>query len=77
VFRKTADAPMPTADAERRRQAQSQLDALEAFWSEWQGAKPPGRAGRYGLRQCAMGEGPGSVRRTDRLPGGAMNSNAG
>jgi hypothetical protein len=35
VFRKTADAPMPTADAERRRQAQSQLDALEAFWSEW------------------------------------------
>jgi tetratricopeptide (TPR) repeat protein len=35
VFRKTADAPMPTADAERRRQAQAQLDALEAFWSEW------------------------------------------
>jgi WD40 repeat protein len=35
VFRKTADAPMPTADAERRRQAQTQLDALEAFWSEW------------------------------------------
>jgi hypothetical protein len=35
VFRKTADAPMPTADAERRRQAQIQLDALEAFWSEW------------------------------------------
>jgi hypothetical protein len=23
------------ADAERRRQAQTQLDALEAFWSEW------------------------------------------
>ena len=35
VFRKTADAALPTADAERRRQAQSQLDALEAFWSEW------------------------------------------
>ena len=35
VFRKTADAPIPTADAERRRQAQIQLDALEAFWSEW------------------------------------------
>jgi hypothetical protein len=35
VFRKTADAAMPTADAERRRQAQTQLDALEAFWSEW------------------------------------------
>jgi hypothetical protein len=35
VFRKTADAPIPTADAERRRQAQTQLDALEAFWSEW------------------------------------------
>ena len=26
---------LPTADAERRRQAQTQLDALEAFWSEW------------------------------------------
>lgn len=35
VFRKTADAALPTADAERRRQAQVQLDALEAFWSEW------------------------------------------
>jgi tetratricopeptide (TPR) repeat protein len=35
VFRKTADAALPTADAERRRQAQTQLDALEAFWSEW------------------------------------------
>jgi tetratricopeptide (TPR) repeat protein len=35
VFRKTADAPIPTADAERRQQAQIQLDALEAFWSEW------------------------------------------
>jgi hypothetical protein len=35
VFRKTADAILPTADAERRRQAQTQLDALEAFWSEW------------------------------------------
>ena len=35
VFRKTADAVLPTADAERRRQAQTQLDALEAFWSEW------------------------------------------
>ena len=35
VFRKTADATLPTADAERRRQAQTQLDALEAFWSEW------------------------------------------
>jgi tetratricopeptide (TPR) repeat protein len=35
VFRKTADAALPTADAERRRQAQTQLDALETFWSEW------------------------------------------
>ena len=35
VFRKTADAMLPTADAERRRQAQTQLDALEAFWNEW------------------------------------------
>ena len=35
VFRKTADAILPMADAERRRQAQTQLDALEAFWSEW------------------------------------------
>jgi len=35
VFRKTADAALPTADAERRRQAQTQLDALEAFWNEW------------------------------------------
>jgi hypothetical protein len=35
VFRKTADAMLPTTDAERRRQAQTQLDALEAFWSEW------------------------------------------
>lgn len=35
VFRKTADAALPTADLERRRQAQAQLDALEAFWSEW------------------------------------------
>jgi hypothetical protein len=35
VFRKTADAALPTTDAERRRQTQTQLDALEAFWSEW------------------------------------------
>ena len=35
VFRKTADATLPMADADRRRQAQTQLDALEAFWSEW------------------------------------------
>ena len=35
VFRKTADAALPTADPERRRQAQVQLDALEAFWNEW------------------------------------------
>jgi eukaryotic-like serine/threonine-protein kinase len=35
VFRKTADAVFPTADADRRRQAQIQLDALEAFWGEW------------------------------------------
>jgi WD40 repeat protein len=35
VFRKTADAVLPTADLERRRQAQTQLDALEAFWGEW------------------------------------------
>ena len=35
VFRKTADATLPMADAGRRRQAQTQLDALEVFWSEW------------------------------------------
>jgi hypothetical protein len=35
VFRKTADASLPTADPVRRRQAQGQLDALEAFWGEW------------------------------------------
>jgi conflict system STAND superfamily ATPase len=35
VFRKTADAILPTVDPERRREAQVQLDALEAFWSEW------------------------------------------
>jgi eukaryotic-like serine/threonine-protein kinase len=35
VFRKTADAILPMADAERRRQAQTQVDALEAFWGEW------------------------------------------
>jgi WD40 repeat protein len=35
VFRKIADATVPMADAERRRQAQTQLDALEAFWSDW------------------------------------------
>jgi tetratricopeptide (TPR) repeat protein len=35
VFRKSADATLPMLDAERRRQAQTQLDALEAFWSEW------------------------------------------
>jgi tetratricopeptide (TPR) repeat protein len=35
VFRKTADATLPMTDADRRRQAQTQLDALEAFWSEW------------------------------------------
>ena len=35
VFRKTADAVLPTADAERRRQAEIQFHALEAFWSEW------------------------------------------
>jgi eukaryotic-like serine/threonine-protein kinase len=35
LFRKTADATLPTTDAERRRQAQTQLDALEAFWDEW------------------------------------------
>ncbi len=35
VFRKTADAALPTADLERRRQAETQLNALEAFWSEW------------------------------------------
>jgi WD40 repeat protein len=35
VFRKTADATLPMADPERRRQAQAQLDALEAFWGEW------------------------------------------
>ena len=35
VFRKTADAALPTTDIERRRQAQLQLDALEALWAEW------------------------------------------
>jgi eukaryotic-like serine/threonine-protein kinase len=35
VFRKTADAALPTADPGRRRQAQIQLDAVEAFWTEW------------------------------------------
>ena len=35
VFRKTANAALPTADVERRRQVQAHLDALEAFWSEW------------------------------------------
>jgi tetratricopeptide (TPR) repeat protein len=35
VFRKTADATLPMGDAERHRQARTQLDALEAFWSEW------------------------------------------
>src|SRR5215471_849114 len=35
VFRKTADAILPMADAERRRQAQTQVESLEAFWSEW------------------------------------------
>src|SRR5262245_48517252 len=34
VFRKTADPTVPM-DTERRRQAQTQLDALEAFWNEW------------------------------------------
>jgi hypothetical protein len=34
VFRKTADGIL-SADVERRRQAQTQFDALEAFWSEW------------------------------------------
>jgi WD40 repeat protein len=35
VFRKIADAVLPMDDAERRRQAQIQVDALEAFWNEW------------------------------------------
>jgi eukaryotic-like serine/threonine-protein kinase len=35
VFRKIADATLPMADAERGRQARTQLDALEAFWNEW------------------------------------------
>jgi hypothetical protein len=35
VFRKTADAALPTADSERRRQAETQFQALEAFWGEW------------------------------------------
>jgi len=35
VFRKTADSVLPTANVERRRQAQIDLDALQAFWSEW------------------------------------------
>lgn len=35
VFRKTADVVLPSADPQRRRQAQAQLDALEEFWNEW------------------------------------------
>ncbi|WP_426531805.1 hypothetical protein [Bradyrhizobium sp. McL0615] len=35
VFRKTSDLALPAADSARRRVAQAQLDALEAFWSEW------------------------------------------
>jgi hypothetical protein len=35
MFRKTADAVLPTVDTVRRRQADAQFDALEAFWSEW------------------------------------------
>ena len=35
VFRKTAYAAVPMADAERRRLAQAHFDALDAFWSEW------------------------------------------
>src|SRR5262249_9783910 len=35
VFRKTADAALPVADPLRRQQAQTQLETLEAFWSEW------------------------------------------
>jgi hypothetical protein len=35
VFRKSADIILPTTDAARRRQAQNQLDYLEAFWTEW------------------------------------------
>jgi len=35
VFRKTADVPLPTVDSERRRQVETQIDALEAFWAEW------------------------------------------
>jgi WD40 repeat protein len=35
VFRKTADAALPTTDIARRQQTQKQLEALEAFWSEW------------------------------------------
>jgi hypothetical protein len=35
VFRKTADAALPTADVGRRSQAQAHLDVLEGFWSEW------------------------------------------
>jgi hypothetical protein len=42
VFRKTADATLPTADAERRRAAQTQLDALGSFLER----VVPGRARR-------------------------------
>jgi eukaryotic-like serine/threonine-protein kinase len=35
VFRKTADVAIPTTNVELRLQAQTQLDALEAFWREW------------------------------------------
>ncbi len=52
VFRKTADAALPTTDAERRRQAQTQLDALEAFWSEWfRTEKRPVQGGVSDLRR--------------------------
>lgn len=35
VFRKTADAVLPTTDADRFRQARAQFESLEAFWNEW------------------------------------------
>jgi uncharacterized protein len=35
VFRKAADAILPTTDLEGRRQAEAQHHALEAFWDEW------------------------------------------
>ena len=71
VFRKTADAVLPTADAERRRQAQTQLDALEAFWSEWfKSERRTFQGGVPDLRQHRR------VRAADRAAAAAMAATA-